>query len=138
MHHSNLVFSTYCAETGTRMTVEVPARVARRYIERHKLLPDRLEQWPLSALEELLEEVDGGDVDAWERTLILLAHHRSVAAMLLLAELEAKTGCAGAASFALGMGDAPPASTVEEAARVWGASELDALRVGGLGVRRVP
>jgi len=90
MHHSNLVFSTYCAETGTRMTVEVPARVARRYIERHKLLPDRLEQWPLSALEELLEEVDGGDVDAWERTLILLAHHRSVAAMLLLAELEAQ------------------------------------------------
>ena len=56
----------------------------------------------------------------------------------LLAELEAKTGCAGAASFALGMGEAPPASTVEEAARVWGASELDALRVGGLGVRRVP
>ncbi len=56
----------------------------------------------------------------------------------LLERLEAKTGCPGAAALPLGMGDAAPASTVAEAIRVWGSSELDALKVGELGLRRVP
>ncbi|MFT5458220.1 MAG: putative NodU family carbamoyl transferase [Myxococcota bacterium] len=56
----------------------------------------------------------------------------------LLAALEAQTGCSGIAALPLGLGDSPPASTVAEAARVWASSELDALRVGDLGVRRLP
>ena len=56
----------------------------------------------------------------------------------LLSALEERCGCPAVAAFPLGLGDAPPATTVEEAARVWSSSELDALRVGDLGVRRMP
>ena len=50
MEQSTLVFSTFCAQTGTWMSVEVPESVARRYIKLHELLPERLSTWPLSAL----------------------------------------------------------------------------------------
>jgi len=103
-----VLFSTMCVSTGSVMVVSVPNRVAQRYLDLHKLLPDDLKSWPESELEELVEELDGGDVDCWERTLILLAHHQSSAAMKLIKELgptiPGELICFGELAFAESLG----------------------------------
>lgn len=80
-------FSTLCGITGAVMVVPVPAPVAQRYVSLHQILPEDLSAWPERVLDEIVEDLDGGDVDCWERALILLAHHRSQKATSLLREL---------------------------------------------------
>ena len=81
--------TTLCSTTGAVTCVPVSTASARRYTELHALIPADLEQWPEEALDELLDELDTTDVEAWQRVLILLAHHRSERAARLLEELSA-------------------------------------------------
>ncbi len=80
-------FATVCEPTGAVMVVPISLRVAERYLELHDLLPGGLHDWPEADLDDLVQEVDGADVDTWERVLIMLAHHRSRRAAGLLLEL---------------------------------------------------
>jgi hypothetical protein len=56
-----------------------------RYIERHELIPVGLETWTEGQLRSLVEgaKVSGTEA-AWERALVLLAHHPSQTARGLL------------------------------------------------------
>lgn len=81
------VFATVCATTGAMQAVSVSPSVARRYLDLHAILPHDLMSWSDEALDELIEDLDPHDVDACERVLILLAHHRSQTACVLLREL---------------------------------------------------
>lgn len=60
---------------------------ARRYLDAHKIIPDDLQSWSRGALVEILEDLDPDDHDAFERTLVLLAHHQSRFATRVLSEL---------------------------------------------------
>lgn len=76
-------------EAGTLMAVHVDAHTATRYLELHDIIPDSLPDWPAEDLDELIDELDPGDPSTFERTLILLAHHKSPRAVDLVREIAA-------------------------------------------------
>lgn len=82
------VMITICQTTNAVMCVPVSQGTANRYLRLHDLVPEGLPTWADELLEELVEELDDDAIEAWERVLILLAHHRSVTATRILSELR--------------------------------------------------
>ncbi len=79
---------TICQTTSAVMCVPVSQGTANRYLRLHDLVPEGLPGWADELLEELVDELEDDATEAWERVLILLAHHRSRTASRLLSELR--------------------------------------------------
>ena len=76
---------------GAVTAVAAPPEAMWRYLELHALVPDDIHLWPAARVRAMAREVDHETrVATWERTLLLLAHHRSQLAHDLLVELEPK------------------------------------------------
>lgn len=80
-------WSAVCGLTGALRCVAVPEEAAAQYRRLCASVPRGVEGWGDEAVLELLEELEGGEDEAFARVVVVLAHHRSERACKVLHEL---------------------------------------------------
>lgn len=74
---------------GAITAVAAPQEELFHYLELHTLVPEDIHLWPEARIGAMARQLDSSSrAVTWERTLMLLAHHRSQAAHDLLMDLE--------------------------------------------------
>lgn len=79
--------SGVCRQTGALRCVAVPEEAAAEYRRLCASVPRGVALWSDEAAMELLEELEGGEDEAFARVVVVLAHHRSELACKVLHDL---------------------------------------------------